>query len=149
MWVMNRRNVPGKAWFLCLQWVADVMNRTAEESLGWRPPLEVLTGETQDISILLCFMFWDVVYVPTYENTQMGEKENEICGRFVGFAWNVGHALTFRILTDDTQKLIDRSRVRLAKVGENNLRLDVKSGAVPERIYIRSPHIDKVDDPNF
>ena len=125
------------------------MNRTAEESLGWRPPLEVLTGETQDISILLCFMFWDVVYVPKYENTQMGEKENKICGRFVGFAWNVGHALTFRILTDDTQKLIDRSRVRLAKVGENNLRLDIKSGAVPERIYIRSPNIDKVDDPNF
>ena len=47
----------------------------------------------------------------------MGEKENEICGRFVGFAWNVGHALTFKILTDDTQKIIDRSRVRLAKVG--------------------------------
>ena len=94
-------------------------------------------------------MFWDVVYVPKYENTQMGEKENEIRGRFVGFAWNVGHALTFKILTDDTQKIIDRSCVRLAKVGENNLRLDIKSGAVPERIYIRSPNIDKVDDPNF
>ena len=37
MWVMNQRNVPGKAWFLCLEWTGDVMNRTAEESLGWRP----------------------------------------------------------------------------------------------------------------
>ena len=35
MWVMNQRNVPGKAWFLCLEWTRDVMNRTAEESLGW------------------------------------------------------------------------------------------------------------------
>ena len=94
-------------------------------------------------------MFWDVVYVPKYETTQMGENESKIRGRFVGFAWNVGHALTFKILTDDTQKIIDRSRVRLAKVGENNLRLDIKSGAVLERIYIRSPNIDKVDDPNF
>ena len=116
MWVMNRCNIPGKAWFLCLQWVADVMNCTDEESLGWHPPLEVLTGKTQDISILLCFMFWDVVYVPKYENTQMGEKENEIRGRFVGFAWNVGHALTFKILTDDTQKIIDRDKLRFSVV---------------------------------
>ena len=76
-------------------------------------------------------------------------NENEIRGRFVGFAWNVGHALTFKILTNDPQKIIDCSRVCLAKVGENNLRLNIKSGALPKRIYIRSTNIEKVDDPNF
>ena len=90
MWVMNRRNVPGKAWFLCLEWTGDVMNRTAEESLGWRPPLEVLTGQTIDISIILCFMFWDVVYVSRYPDAHYSgqpgsQKSEEIRGRFVGF----------------------------------------------------------------
>jgi hypothetical protein len=46
--------------------------------------------------------------------------------------------LTFKILTDDTQKIIHRSQVRLASVGENNLKLDMEVGAVPEQIYIRS-----------
>jgi hypothetical protein len=62
-WYMNWRNVQANAWLLCLEWCADVMNMTAKKSLGWRTPLEVLTGQTTDISIALCFLFWDVVYV--------------------------------------------------------------------------------------
>jgi hypothetical protein len=119
------------------------MNMTAEKSIGWRTPLEVLTGETTDISIALCFLFWDVVYVKRYKNKhyqgQVGSEESsEIWGPFIGLSKNVGHALTFKILTDDTQKIIHRSQVRLASVGENNLKLDMEAGAVPERIYIRS-----------
>ena len=142
-WIMNYRNVDANAWLLCGQWVRDIMNVTAEKSLGWRTPLEVLTGQTQDISHALCFLFWDVVYVarykdPSYSGQPGSVKSSEIRGRFVGFAHNVGHALTFKILTDDTKKVICRSRVRLAKCGENNLKLDVEAGAIPERIFIRS-----------
>jgi hypothetical protein len=54
-WYMNWRNAPPKVWLLCLTWIADVMNHTAEKSLGDMPPLDVLTGKTVDISILLCF----------------------------------------------------------------------------------------------
>jgi hypothetical protein len=108
-----------------------------------KPPLEILTGKTVDISILLCFLFWDVVYVERYEDSiyhgQPGSvKSTEIRGRFVGFAWSVGHALTFKVLTDDTQRIIHRSRLRLAKEMENNLKLDVEAGAVPERFYNHS-----------
>jgi hypothetical protein len=142
-WYMNWRNVQANAWLLCTEWCADVMNVTAEKSIGWRTPLEVLTGETTDINIALCFLFWDVVYVKRYKNKhyqgQVGSDESsEIRGRFVGFSKNVGHALTFKILTDDTQKIIHRSQVRLASVGENNLKLNMAAGAVPEQIYIRS-----------
>ena len=119
------------------------MNHTAERSLGWRPPLEVLTGETLDISIMLIFLFWDVVYVSRYKDEHYSgqpgsKKSSKIRRRFVGFAWNVGHALTFKILTDDTKKIIHRSRARLAAVGENNLKLDIEAGAMPERVYIKS-----------
>ena len=136
-WYMNLRNVPGNCWFLAAQWIADIMNLTAEKSLGWRTPLEVLTGETQDISIVICgFMFWDVVYIPRYEEkgyrSVIGrDTPNEIRGRFVGFSWDVGHAMTFKILTDDTKKIICRSRVRLAKEGEHNLMEDIRTGATP------------------
>ena len=146
-WFMNWRNVDANAWLLCAEWVADVMNHTSEKSLGWRPPLEVLTGQTIDISILLIFLFWDVVYCTRYDDTQYrgqvgSEKSSEIRGRFVGFSWDVGHALTFKILTDDTKRVIRRSRVRLAKDGENNLKLDTEAGAVPERVYIHSKRGD-------
>ena len=142
---MNWRNVDAEAWLLCLEWVADVMNHTAEQSLGWRPPLQLLSGQTIDISIMLMFLFWDIVYCPRYKDQhyvgQIGsEKSSEIRGRFVGFAWDVGHALTFKILTDDTKMVICRSRLRIAKVGENNLKLDAIAGADPERVFIRSAH---------
>jgi hypothetical protein len=114
---------PANIWLLTGEWIADVMNHTAEKSLQWRPPLEVLTGQTVDISILLCFLFWDVVYVTRYDDTQYkgqvgSNKSSEIRGRFVGFSHHVGHALTFKILTDDTRHIIHRSRVRLPRMGE-------------------------------
>ena len=142
-WYMNWRNVDANAWLLSLEWIADIMNHTAEESLGWKPPLQKLTGQTIDISILLYFMFWDIVYVSRHDDTQYrgqigSEKSSEIRGRFVGFAWSVGHALTFKILTDDSQKVINRSRVRLSKDGENNLKLDAEAGEHPERECIHS-----------
>ena len=67
-WVTNLRDVAPYAWLVLAKWVADIMNMTAEKSLGWRPPLEVLTGQTIDISIMLCFMFWDVVYCARVED---------------------------------------------------------------------------------
>ena len=123
---MNYRNVPPEAWLLCSQWIADVMNHTAEKSLGWRIPMQLISGETVDISILLLFLFWDVVYVKRYKDSNYSrmigdKKSSEIRGRFVGFSWDVGHALTFKILTDDTNKIISRSHLRLGKDGENNL----------------------------
>ena len=121
-WLMAFLDVDPDCWLLALKYVCDVMNLTAERSLGWRPPLEVVTGQTQDISILLYFMFWDVVYCARYINKQPGlQKGQEVRGRFVGFAWDVGHALTFLVLTDDTQKVIKRSKLRLADCPENEV----------------------------
>ena len=124
-WLMAFLGMDPNCRLLALGYVCDVMNLTAERVLGWRPPLEVATGQTQDISILLYFMFWDVVYCARYANRQPGsQKGQEIRGRFVGFAWDVGHALTFLVLTDDTRKIIKRSVLRLADCPENQVRLD-------------------------
>ena len=109
--------------------------------------MELLQGQTPDISILLVFLFWDVVYISHHKDDkysgQIGsQKSSEVRGRFVGFAWDVGHALTFKVLTDDSKKILCRSRLRLAKAIENNLKLDVEAGAVPERTYIKTKRKD-------
>jgi hypothetical protein len=55
----------------------------------------------------------------------------------VGFSKHVGHALTFKILTDDTKKIIHvQSATRQGR--ENNLKLDTKSGEIPSRVFIKS-----------
>ena len=150
-WIMNYRNVDPNAWYLAAKWVAYIMNHTAERSLGYRTPIEVLTGNTPDISIMLCFMFWDVVYCNRLKDSdyhgQVGsEKSSEIRGRFVGFAEGVGHALTFLILRDDTGKVIARSQVRLAKDGENNLKLDALAPERPDREFLLKSKTKEEDD---
>jgi len=55
------------------------------------------------LCILLCFMFWDIVHFARCANKKPGShKGQEIRSGFVGFAVDVGHALTFLVLTDDT-----------------------------------------------
>jgi hypothetical protein len=149
-WIMNWRNIPGEIWLLCMKWVINVMNHTAEKSLGWRLPLQVLTGHTIDISILLVFMFWDVVKCSRYEDHdykgQVGsKKQSEITGCFVGFSHDIGHKLTFLVLTDDTKSVISRSRVTLIKTEENNLKLDDDFGKLWNQVYVWSRHDGKED----
>jgi len=94
-WLMAFLDVDPDCWLLARNCVCTVMNFTAERSLGWRPPTEVATGITQDISTLLCFMFWDIVHCARHASKQPGsQKGQEMRGRFVGFAFDVGHALT-------------------------------------------------------
>ena len=115
-WHMNGRNVDPNCWPFCVKWVADIVNMTSEKSLGWQTPLQVLTGQTTDISIALCFMFWDVVCIKRYKDQyysgQVGsESSSEIQGHMVGFSWDCGHHLTFLILTDNTKQIISRLQV--------------------------------------
>jgi hypothetical protein len=121
-----------------------------QEVLGWRPPLQVLTGRTVDISILLVFMFWDVVKCSRYEDHEYkgqvsSMKQSEIIGHFVGFSHNIGHKLTFLVLTDDTRSVISRSRVTLVKTEENNLKLDDDFGKLQNQVHVQSKHDGKED----
>ncbi len=55
-------------------------------------------------------MFWEPVYYKLDDN-RFPSKSKEQLGRFVGISEHVGHAMTFKILTNDTNKVIHRSRV--------------------------------------
>jgi hypothetical protein len=71
---------------------------------------------------------------------------HEKCGHFIGISESVGHSMTFKILTDDTLKVIHRSNVRLAlNPHAKNLQLDpLEPGDIATPI-VKSCH-DSADD---
>ena len=118
-------DVDPDCWLLALNYACSVMNLTAEKIIGWRAPQEVATGETPAISVLLHFVLWDIAHCARHANNQPdSQKGQEIRGRFVGFAWDVGHKLTFLVLNDDSRKVIKRSVLQLVNCPENEMRLD-------------------------
>ena len=117
---MDRTNTPSDLWFLATQYAVYLLNHLAVESLKWRTPIEVATGETPDISNLLQFHWYQKVYY--LDPTSPYPSPKEKVGRFVGIAENVGDTLTYEILTDDTRQVIYRSVVRAADKTDVNLR---------------------------
>jgi hypothetical protein len=101
---------PAYAWLLSLTYVCFILNFTASETLGWRTPMTHLTGSTSDRSIMMRFSWWEPVLFHT-DDSHWPSESPELKARFVGFSEHVGHAMTFKILTDDTQKILYRSNI--------------------------------------
>jgi len=126
--VLNCTGAPPYTWLLCLLWVSFVLNHLATESLHYKTPMEALTGNTPDISPMLQFHFWEPVYY-AIEDASFPSDTNEKFGHFVGIAETVGDALTFKVLTEDTQKIIYHSAVCSAlNPTECNLHLSALGG---------------------
>ena len=110
--VLDKSGAPPKAWLLALLYAIFLLNHVASESLSWKTPLELLTGLTTDISIILMLSFWEPIYFPTGDALSFAHKPGfpsntaERMRRFVGFGESVCDALTFKILTNDTQKIL-------------------------------------------
>src|SRR5688500_5934788 len=90
-----------------------ILNLTANASIGYNIPMQVLTGVTPDISPFLQFDWYEPIYYKT-EESHFLSMSNEKSGRFIGVSEHVGHTLTFMILTDDTQTIIHQSVVQTA-----------------------------------
>ena len=145
--VLDRTGAPAYCWLLALVYISYLLNHMATESIGWQTPLFVLTGVTTDISAMLNFHFWEPVYYATADVLKYDSKPgfpSETCeakGRFVGFGESVGDILTYKILADDTNKIIYRSYVRTALTDtERNARLDPTGGETKPIVeVIKSP----------
>jgi Reverse transcriptase (RNA-dependent DNA polymerase) len=124
--VMDRTGAPPNTWFLCLTYVCFLLNHTYNSSIC-DVPLNRLTGSTVDISVLLKFFFWQKVY---YKKVDSGfpSESTEALGHIVGISEHCGHALTWKILTDDTQKVIYRSLVRPYSIADPNFRAVMPGG---------------------
>jgi hypothetical protein len=97
-------------------------------------PLRQAYGTDNDISPMLYFLFYKLVYYLVDETT-FPSKSKELRGRWVGVSENVGHFMTYKILTDDTRRIIHRSNIRLAAdPNARNLCLDLLNDKPPEVI---------------
>ena len=65
------------------------------------------TGCTEDIIPLLRFCIWQPVYYKVDESDFLLDS-TEKCGFWVGIAEHVGHDMNFKVLSDDTHKVIFR-----------------------------------------
>mmetsp|Transcript_5411 Transcript_5411/g.7980 ORF Transcript_5411/g.7980 Transcript_5411/m.7980 type:complete len:205 (+) Transcript_5411:2308-2922(+) len=61
--LMDRKRVPEALWDFGMEYISYARNRIAHPTLDNRTPLEVLTGDSPDISELLDFSFYDWVKV--------------------------------------------------------------------------------------
>ena len=93
-------------------YVCFILNHTYNYTTN-NVPLNAATGSTCDISPLLRFSFYQPVYYKQDDSTFPSESA-QAYGRFVGIAENVGHDMTFKVLTNDTNKILHRSNVRPA-----------------------------------
>ena len=112
--LLDRTGAPASYWLFAMQHACFIHNHVALQRLGWVTPIAALTGSTPDISPLLEFEF----YEPVYYKLQEPGFPSESCeglARFAGIAENVGHAMTFKLITDDTRHLIMRSEIRTAR----------------------------------
>jgi hypothetical protein len=98
-------------------------------------PLCQAYGTDNDISPMLCFLFYEPVYYLVDETT-FPSKSKELHGQWVGVRENVGHFMTYKILTDNTHRIIHRSNIRsVADPNSRNLRLDPRNDKPPEVIW--------------
>jgi len=90
-------------------------------------PLTQLTGSTVDISVLLRFYFWQKVYYKAVD-VDFPSDSPEAVGHIVGISEHCGHALTWKILTADSNTIIFRSLVRPFSSDDPNLRAEMLGG---------------------
>ena len=129
--VMNTSGCPACCWLLCLQYICVVLNHLASPTLQGICPVQALQGTTPDVSFMLHFSFYEPVYYridSSEPDLNFPSSSNEKKGYWVGFADNQGDSLTWRILTEDTQKIIIRSGIQSALRTTTNQHLASPSG---------------------
>ena len=80
---------------------------SADETLGYRIPREVRHGGLQDISAFLEYWFYEKIFYLDSDQSFPSSKEKP--GWWVGVASNVDDAMTFKVLTEDTNKVVHHS----------------------------------------
>ena len=116
--MMYRSNCPVKVWDYGMKYAAAIMNLTASHSgkLNGRTPMELLTGETPDISEYLDHGFYDRVWFR--EHAGLGPTK---LGRFLGVSESVGSLLSYWVLPKSG---IPESRTTVQRVTLPEMRLE-------------------------
>ena len=128
---MNTSGYLACCWLLCLQYIFVILHHLASPTLQGIYPGQALQGTTPDISFMLHSSFYESVYYridssePDF-NFPSSSYDNK--GYWAGFAANQGDSLTWRTLTEDTQRIIICSGIQSALSTTTNQCLASPSG---------------------
>ena len=92
-----------------MQYICVVLNHLVSPTLQGICPIQALQGTTPDVSFMLHISFYEPVYYridSSEPDLNFPSSSNEKKGYWVGLADNQGDSLTWRILTEDTHKII-------------------------------------------
>jgi hypothetical protein len=105
--ILDRTGAPSYTWLLCLTYVCFILNFTVSSALSGGVPIQRATGSTNDTisPLVLRFQFWEPIYYKLDDSTFPSESSEKL-GRIIGIAENDVHFMTFKILTDNTKKII-------------------------------------------
>jgi hypothetical protein len=124
--IMNNKRVPKRVWDYLVLWVCETASLTVSSSkyANGRTPIEVITGETPDISEYLDFGFYDwVIY---RSNAGLGEPS---VGRWLGVSHKVGQMMSYWVLP---MSAIPISCVNVQRMTEEEQRKDEYKEAISE-----------------
>ena len=96
-------------------------------------PLTRLTGVTVDISVLLRFHFWQPVYFKLSESSFPSESK-EALGHVVGISEHCGHALTYKVLSSESDVIIYFSLLCLTTPDDANVHACMSGGESPTHV---------------
>ena len=139
--ILDRTGAPAYTWLLCLKYVCYLLNHCWDATIR-NVPLTALTGVTVDISPLLRFHFWQPVYFRMDDDDAgFPSDSKEVFGHIVGISEHCGHMMTWKVLSHDTKKVMNRSRVRAVRPDERNFRAERPRGETDSREpIIKSAH---------
>ena len=105
--VMFKKKVPPSLWDYGLRWVCETMSRTHLRSnrIDGGVPLQIVTGETVDISNYMEFSFYDRIWFR--DNIGLAPPSP---GRWLGVSHHVGSVMAYHILQSNGQ-VVSRSTV--------------------------------------
>ena len=106
--------------------------------------LQHATGSTVDISPLLQFHFWELVYYRE-DDSNFPSDSQEALGHMVGIAEHVGHTMMYKVLTIDTQKVIYCSNLCSVSSSDPNLHVALLGGETSSQSappVVKSRHDD-------
>ena len=129
--VMNTSGYLACCWLLCLQYIFVVLHHFASPTLQGIYPGQALQGTTPDISFMLHSSFYESVYYridSSEPDFNFPSSSNDNKGYWAGFAANQGDSLTWRTLTEDTQRIIICSGIQSSLSTTTNQCLASPSG---------------------
>ena len=128
---MNTSGYLACCWLLCLQYIFVILHHLASPTLQGIYPGQALQGTTPDISFMLHSSFYESVYYridSSEPDFNFPSSSNDNKGYWAGFAANQGDSLTWRTLTEDTQRIIICSGIQSALSTTTNQCLASPSG---------------------